>query len=380
MIHETAFAIEAVAAARVAPRLLPRIAKHRVPRFGIVGQKCAQLVANRPDVRVPFDADGVLRDTLARVDRDATGATVVRASVATVARSPCGRYAVKTANDARTPAFASAASFAARAFAPALDELVFAPLADEVRLETERAKNRALRASLRGARGVVVPRVLASDRTRVVMDFERATLARDVRAPVPMRDVCAFFVDVAGAAARTGVVHCDMHAANVGVRRGRGEGDATEFVVYDFGAVREGAPVVRLARPGPIARAAEAAAFGAIGGATSDAASAAWADVAVTEARAAGVLLAGSREQARALVVACAEYARGACDFEGVRPAFAAAGGDVRLAPDVSRFLGAMAVLEATCKRLNPEFTVYVAVAARYGGPFAGALWNFRGA
>ena len=59
--------------------------------------------------------------------------------------------------------------------------LVSGPLADEVKLETETVKNAMLRESLGSARGLVVPRVHSSSRTQVVMDYEPATLARDIR-------------------------------------------------------------------------------------------------------------------------------------------------------------------------------------------------------
>ena len=122
MIHEVAFALEAGACSRVAPKLLPAITRHRVPRFGVVGKKIAQIVANRPDVRVPFDDGGVIRDTLACVVGDERGGpSAMRASVATVTRSPCGRLATKTCNDRGTPAFLDALSFIVRTVDPEMD-------------------------------------------------------------------------------------------------------------------------------------------------------------------------------------------------------------------------------------------------------------------
>lgn len=338
-MHEIAFAVETSVALRSGrAALVPRIVKHRVPRFGVVGHKLAQIAANRPDLPIPNEIRGVLDDTLAREESDGGG---VRASVATVSRSACGKFAVKRINDPFAPGALRAASAIVGAILPDLDARTLAPLADEFDLASELRKNRDLRRALCELENVVVPRVLSADAREVVMDYEVSVLARDAGV-VPLAAVRAFFRNVVSCFAKTGVFHCDMHSANVGVR------DDGTFVLYDFGAVRR-IDLAGLADPLTTLVALDAACTGN------------WGSVAdaVVES---GVVLRGRREVVADLLRACAEYAMGRADVTDLRPAFARAGGSVVVASDAAAAAAALATLEATCKKMNPDFDAAGAV------------------
>lgn len=363
MINELAFALEGGVCSKAgARRTLKRVANFRIPRFGVIGTKFAQVVANRPDVRVPFDRDSrnVVTDTLARVNSDDGSVT---ASLATVTRR--GPYAIKLANDRYAAQKLAALSYAVRALDKQLDEQIVAPIADEAKFETELPKNRAFRDSLDPADTgghpafVTVPIVHSATRHRVVMDFEPSVLVKDIGdgVVVDIRDVRRFFRRVVTAAASTGVVHADLHSANVGVRLYGASSKAARrarFVVYDFGAIRSIPPP----RPSVhrVASLCEALFWND------------WDSIARI-GRESGAIV-GSTENVRDIALSIERYARGDCDISGVRPAFEAAGGDIRTTADVATFATAVASLEATCKRMNPEFDAARALLSEFVPPF----------
>lgn len=337
MLFEAAFAMEYATASRVAPGRRAAIVAARVPRFGVVGLKCAQIVANRPDAPLSPDVRAALGSALARAD----GRGGVRASFGTVVRRPCDGAAVKRANSPGVHARLSAVAWVARAVAPEMASIVMDPLVSEAAFEDERDKNAALRSAWRGAPHIVIPRVRESSRTEVVMDFEGSELVKDLQRPVPARSVNALFRALVWKMLTTGVLHCDLHAGNVGVRR---SGRAWEFVIYDFGSIRSIPPPSE-------------GGLGAAVGMLESAALGDW-ECVVRIARARGMLVRGSAEQVRTLVSATSSYAMGLATLSDLQPEFARTGGEVAVEPGIGALFAAIASLDGTCKRMNPSFSI----------------------
>ena len=322
-----------------------RIAAYRVPRFGVIGLKVAQVAANRPDLPIsPRLAQTLSGALVAGTAESAQGA---RASFGTVFRTPDGRC-VKRSNSRFTRHWLAAASWALNECAPELNALTLAPLAEEARFELERGKNTGLREQLAGESAVVVPRVVSSSRTEVVMDFVASTLVKDIPGTVPLADVDRFFRRMASTMFLSGTWHCDLHAGNVGVRRCSGitaEERGIEFVIYDYGAVRQlslgTAQFWYQSLPGVL----EAYVMGDWSGLTQQ----------VLER---GVLTRGVAEDVQRVVEGSLDYARGRADIMALRPLFTEIRGSVALDRDISAAIAALTVLEATCKRMNSRFTV----------------------
>lgn len=350
MIHEACFATEFAATNVLVPRarrpaVQARIAAYRVPRFGVIGLKVAQVAANRPDLPVSPRLAQVLSGALVAGTTESTEGA--RASFGTVSRTPDGRC-IKRTNNRFTRHWLGAAAWALNEYAPDLNELTLAPLAEEARLELERAKNTALREQLAPVSAVVVPRVISSSRTEVVMDYVASTLVKDVPGTVPLADVDKFFMRMASTMFLSGTWHCDLHAGNVGVRRCGGETAAErgiEFVIYDFGSVRQ------------LSLGTSAFWYRSLPGLLEAYVVGDWSDL-TRQVLERGVLKRGGAEDVRRVVEGSLEYARGKADITALRPLFTDIKGSVALDGDIATAIAALTVLEATCKRMNARFTV----------------------
>lgn len=343
-MQEIAFVVEYAAAARMHPGVRARIVNHRVPKFGLVAQKCVQIVANRPDIPVPDRVRAALPIALARRDEGAGG---MRASLGTVTRRDSDGAAVKRPNDPSTRHRIAWLADTVRRFAPETTALVLDPLVEESRLETEKAKNDALRRAFDGVSSIVIPRVWSSRPTEVVMDYVDAVLVKDLEKAVPLDVVEKLFRTVVWRMASSGIIHCDLHAANVGVTGGSDAGGGLKrFVFYDFGSVRTIPKVsVRTTLLRAMSELAECTALDD------------WVGV-VHVLKSHGIVTRGAPEQVRELSEISMAYARGNVELAGMQPVFERVGGDVALAPDPAAFVSAVVTLEATCKRLNPAFTI----------------------
>lgn len=353
-MHEIAFVVEYAAAARMPPSVRARIVKHRVPKFGVVAQKCAQIVANRPDIPVPHQVRAALPVALARPDDGAQG---MRASLGTVTRRESDGAAVKRPNDTRTRHRITRLANVVRRFAPETTALVLDPLVEESRLESEKAKNDALRRAFDRAPGIVVPRVWSSSPTEVVMDYVDAVLVKDLEREVPLDVVERMFRTVVWRMLSSGVVHCDLHAANIGITTssatgnygspGRSGGGRKRFVLFDFGSVRT-VPALTVRRTVIMRALRDLVECVALDD---------W-DGALKVLKSQGIVTRGAPDQMRELAMVSVEYARGSVDLAGMRPVFEKIGGDVAMAPGPAALVSAIVTLEATCKRLNADFTI----------------------
>lgn len=349
MIHELCFAAEFTSSRILIPKphrahVQARVAEYRVPRFGVVGMKVAQVAANRPDLPISPQMARALSGALVAGSADSERGA--RASFGTVYRSKNGRC-IKRSNSWFTRYWLATASWALNECAPSLNALTLAPLAEEARLEREHAKNVALREHLGSVKAVVVPHVISSSRSEVVMDYVTSTLARDVTGTVPLGDVDAFFRGMVTSMFRSGTWHCDLHAGNVGVRRctGGASNTSVEFVVYDFGAVRN------------LSLGASQFWYQCLPGLLEAYVMADWACL-TRQLLDRGILKRGEARDVRRVVEGSVSYARGQADFSSLRPLFADIRGSVALDSDIAAAIAALTVLEATCKRMNPRFTL----------------------
>ena len=344
MIHEACFATEFAASQMLVPRgrraaVQARIAAYRVPNFGVIGLKVSQVAANRPDLPISPQLAQVLSGAL--VAGTAESAQGAKASFGTVFRTPDGRC-VKRSNNRFTRHWLAAASWALNECAPDLNALTLAPLAEEARLELERGKNTALREQLAGASAVVVPRVISSSRTEVVMDYVASTLIKDVPGTVPLADVDKFFRRMASTMFLSGTWHCDLHAGNVGETAAD---RSVEFVIYDFGAVRQLSLGTAQFWYQSLPELLESYVMGDRSSLT-------------RQVLDRGVLKRGVAEDVQRVVEGSLEYARGQADVPALQPLFSEIRGSVALDGDIAAAIAALTVLEATCKRMNPRFTV----------------------
>jgi predicted unusual protein kinase regulating ubiquinone biosynthesis (AarF/ABC1/UbiB family) len=321
----------------------------RVRQGGVLSIKLAQSVANRRSLIDDDRLTSMLSDMQCVTTYDQDGRARHEASIAVVTQCADGR-AIKTLRDDAVLgdlADLRRAESALRALsAPAVLCDTLAGLVDEIDMTTERAKYLAFSASLRGRRSVVVPRVYESSSTRVVMDYVPSVLVKDLKRPVPLQRVNAFFSDVALSAFGTGVFHLDLHAGNVGC------GADGAFVVYDMGSVYT-VPEPRMRRMGAVLLAASEHAF------FDD-----WSAVKSALLRGGVMVKVEDAAQLRLLSRTISRYASGGAPLETVVEAFKTIRGGVVAETDVSRIMQCVALLEGTCKLMNPAFLPYGAVSA----------------
>lgn len=323
----------------------------RVRQGGVLSVKLAQSVANRRSLIDDDRLTALLADMQCVTTYDADGRARHEASIAVVTQGDDGR-AIKTLRDDSVLgdlADLRRAESSLRAMsAPAVVCDTLGSLVDEMDMTTERAKYRALSSSLsgrRGARNITVPRVYESSSTRVVMDYVPSVLVKDLGTTrIPLDRVNAFFSDIALSAFGTGVFHLDLHAGNVGCAPGGA------FVVYDMGSVHT-VPRERMRRMGGVLVAASEHAF------FDD-----WSAVAATLLRGGVMVKVDSASDLRLLADTITRYASGGASLESVIGAFRTVRGGVVAETDVSRMMQCVALLEGTCKLMNPAFLPYGAV------------------
>jgi predicted unusual protein kinase regulating ubiquinone biosynthesis (AarF/ABC1/UbiB family) len=323
----------------------------RIRQGGVLAIKLAQALANRKSLLDDDELAATLSGMQCVTTYDGDGRARHEASIAVVMELGDGT-AVKTLRDASVLGDLADIRRVERALRalrapPAIYETL-AALVEEIDMTTERSKYRAYAHSLRGCGNVVVPEVHASTSTRVVMTYVPSVLVKDLSAPVDIRDVNAFFSGIIVSAFTTGTFHLDLHAGNVGY-----VGDERKFVVYDMGSVSD-VPPARMHRLRQVlVRATECAFFDD------------W-------DRVAGELLDGDvmvtiRDpgEMRRLMTTMVAYARGDVGLAAVVDGFRVVGGGVVAETTVSRMLQSVALLEGTCKMMNPDFVPYNALTPR---------------
>jgi predicted unusual protein kinase regulating ubiquinone biosynthesis (AarF/ABC1/UbiB family) len=327
----------------------PIVLRHAVRRIrqgGVLSVKLAQSLANRKSLIDDDQLSAMLTDMQCLTTYDAAGRARHEASIAVVTQTADGR-AVKTLRDESILGdLADLEWLVAKlreAGAPAILTDTLAALVDEIDMSTERAKCRALTASLAERSSVRVPHVYSSTGTRVVMDYVPSVLVKDLTARVPLERVNTFFSDVVVSAFRTGVFHLDLHAGNVGCT-------PTGFVVYDMGSVHTVPPDRMRSLGAVLVRASEHAFFDD------------WQRVADSLLKGGVMVNVRDARELRVLVQTISRYASGGDDLAAVVEAFRTVRGGVVAETDVARMMQCVALLEGTCKLMNPSFLPYGAV------------------
>jgi predicted unusual protein kinase regulating ubiquinone biosynthesis (AarF/ABC1/UbiB family) len=323
--------------------LVAREVAARIKNGGMIAQKVAQIVASRPDIVADKDLLRELRELQSRQ----IATDVHQASIATVTIDRTRDVAVKRLNDEsllRDGHFISGVlrllrPFARRPqFAVCVDMLE--TLSHELDFESEGRKNATLRDALAESAVVVVPETIASTRSEVVMRVVDSVLVKDLAAHAPLKLVNAFFRDMTAAAVRTGVVHLDLHAGNVGLT------DDGRVVVYDMGSVRTVDPRVVRSASGAMLQAGEHLFF-------ED-----WGALARHLVESDIVIEVKDVRNLRLLTEVSLLYARGGATSVDIGMCLREIKGDVNLHPSVFQLVQSVSILEGCCKVMNPRFNV----------------------
>lgn len=312
----------------------------RIRQGGVLSVKLAQSVANRKTLIDDDELGSMLADMQCLTTYGEDGRARHEASIAVVTQDGDGR-ATKTLRDQSILGDLSDLRRLERQLrkrgAPAVVCDTLASLVDEIDMSTELAKNRAFTGSLARCERIIIPRVHESASTRVVMDYVPSVLIKDLQRELPLQRVNNFFADIMLSAFTTGVFHLDLHAGNVGCTD-------KGFVVYDMGSVHV-VPAGRMRKLGEVLVAACEHAF------FDD-----WQQVADALLRGNMMVTITDALELRLLMTAITSYARGDVPLEEVVAAFRTVRGGVVAESDVSRMMQSVALLEGTCKLMNPCF------------------------
>jgi predicted unusual protein kinase regulating ubiquinone biosynthesis (AarF/ABC1/UbiB family) len=216
-------------------------------------------------------------------------------------------------------------------------------LIDEINMSSEREKFLALSRSLRDCESITVPVVHSSTNTRVVMDYVPSVLVKDRTSPIGLHLVNDFFSKMIISAFKTGVFHVDLHAGNVGyVNDG--------FVVYDMGSVNAIPHDEMRDLWQVLVNSSEHVFFDD------------WDEVSKELLKYRIVLKISDPYELKLIVENITAYSRGDIDLDAVVNTFKAVRGGVVTSTTVSRILQSVALLEGTCKAMNPDFVPYDAI------------------
>ena len=312
---------------------------------GVVAQKIAQVVASRPDIISDVHLLAELRELQSReISPD-----VHQASIATVTLDRDRGVAIKRVRDDSVIRDGELLARWLRLFRPLSRHPQFAvivdvleTLANEIDFKSEKSKNETFRDSLSASSVVLVPETLSSTDSEVTMRIMDSTLAKDLgEEAVDVRLVRRFFQDMTMAAVRTGVVHLDLHAGNVGVTAER---DAV--VVYDMGSIREVDTKVTRAAFAAMIGASEYLFFDDYDGLARH----------LVERRI--VIEVRDVRNLRLMTDVALRYSRGEATSVDIGMCLREIKGDVNVDASVFQLVQSISILEGCCKVLNPDFNV----------------------
>ena len=315
-----------------------------IKRGGMIAQKIVQIVASRPDVITDVDLLLELRELQSRqIMTD-----VHQASIATVTIDREDDVAVKRLND---PAMLSDSKLIGVALwlmqplarhpqlAVCVDMLE--TLSNELDFESELSKNCAIRGALSKSSVVVIPKTLRSSKTEVVMEIIDSVLVKDIGSDYVRLDlVHQFFKDMTMAAVRTGVVHLDLHAGNVGIT------PDDRIVVYDMGSIRTVDIAVTRRSFSAMFQASEMLFF-------ED-----WPALAKHLVSSRIVIEVREVRNLRLLTKVSTKYARGEATSAEIGMCLREIKGDVNLDASLFQLIQSMSILEGCCKVMNPAFNL----------------------
>lgn len=319
----------------------------RVREGGVLSIKLAQSIANRKSL---IDDELLLRsltDMQCLTTYDADGMATHEASIATVTQTVEG-LAVKELRDDSILGdlrdLRRVHGLLVNMKAPSVVSETLHTLITEIDMSTEHAKYVSLSESLRNCSVITVPVVYSSTPTKVVMDYLPSILVKDQASNVPLDTVNQFFSQMVLAAFRTGTFHLDLHAGNVG------HIDGQRFVVYDMGSVQTIDKRDMRVLLEVCVTASEHAFFDD------------WDAVAEVLVRGGFLSKVDDPTHLRYIVDTLFRYARNDIDIQDVVTAFKVIRGGIVADATVSKMMQSVALLEGTCKLMNPEFVPYNSV------------------